>query len=246
MDDLAYPRLGSPYDEALRSCVAAAFREYRVLAIVVSGTILRGTPDRRSDLDVHVLHRQPFRERVQAWHCGVPTEVFVNHPDRILRYFREEAEDRRPMTAHMFATGLVLFDTDQIAAKLVTEARAIIEKPPHVTVAPDRGVYGAATMFEDADDLADRDPEAAALILGQAVFDLAQARVAAEPGWTPRAKDLLTRLREIDPICADLVVRAISQANFKPRLEAARELCVRVAGTDGFFEWRSPRDETTS
>jgi len=243
MSDLLFPTLDEPYNGALRSCVEQIFRDYDVVAIIASGTIIRGTPDRRSDLDIHTLHRGRFRERVQAFHNGVPVELFVNPPDRIPSYFLEEAHDRRPMTAHMFATGVLIYDPTGVGVELIEEAKRTLQLLPEANLTkPQPAFYGPATQFEDADDLAERDPEGAALILGNAVWELVRCRFLSEPDWLPRGKDTLARLRQIDPESAELAIRATLAGEFKDRLEAARKLCLRITGTDGFFEWRSPRE----
>ncbi|HWD39464.1 MAG TPA: hypothetical protein VG944_11490 [Fimbriimonas sp.] len=86
-----------------------------------------------------------------------------------------------------------------------------------------------------------RDPEGALLLLGEAVVALAQYRVALEPGWLPRGKDLLARLREVDPEAARLVTDA-SQGPVEKRIAAGRLLCLHVTGFPGFFEWTSPQE----
>jgi hypothetical protein len=97
-------------------------------------------------------------------------------------------------------------------------------------------------MFEDAADLAERDPEGALLLLGNAVYELASCRLAAEPNWIPRQKDFPPTLREIDPLAASLIVAA-STGDAASRFHAARRLCIHVTGADGFFEWTSQRED---
>jgi len=242
--DLNIPSLSEPFATALSACLEHVFAAYDVVGLLATGTIVRGTGDARSDLDIHVLHSGEFRERVQLWFNGVPCEIFVNPPDRIQAYFDEDVRDRRPIAPHMFATGVVAYDPLGVVAPLVESARAILENSP---LGPSEFAsvqlrYSAATEFEDVDDLAERDPAAAALLLGGAVRKLAECRVALAPGWLPRAKDLLNRLREIDHVSAELAVAASSDMPFNDRLEAARKLCRRITDHDGFFEWTSPRE----
>jgi hypothetical protein len=244
MPGLWIPDLGDPYAQALQDCLNLAFERYDVVSALVAGTIVRGTPDVRSDLDVHLLHRGSFRERRQELHRGVACEMFVNPPSRIERYFEEDRPDRRPMTAHMFATGVLVYDPDGIGATLQERARGELLNPP----APDpkqleMARYSAATMLEDALDLAVRDRDGALLILGSAVWSLAACRVGAEPGWLPRPKDLFARLQTVDSEAARLVATANGSGSFEERMAAGQTLCVSVTGSEGFFEWVSEREE---
>lgn len=239
---VTYPELAEPYAFALRSCVEWVLGNYEVVAIIACGTIIRGTPDRASDLDIHVLHRKPFRERIQRFFGGVPCEVFVNPTHRLTRYFRDEAADRRPMTAHMFATGFVVVDEGNVMPDLISQARSLLSSPPAIESRPvPRGAYGAATLFEDAEDLVERDPDAALLLLQGAVRELIACRFEAGPGWLPRPKDELSRLRELDPVAADLVLSSL-RGPLEAKLQAGRALCQHVTGATGFFEWSSPRE----
>ena len=225
---ISLPPLGRLHRAALEACVEAMFSQYDVVAIIASGTIVRGDPDRRSDLDVFVLHRGAFCERLQRFFEGIPCEIFVNPADRIPQYFEDEARRRRPITAHMFATGEIIFDPEGVAARLAATAKEALSRTPP---APDAGSlpalrYGPATMFEDAEDLVERDPEAATLLLGNAVYELVKCHLAAQPGWIPRHKDFLAELRCIDPESASLAVAA-SWRPFQPNRSRAAALPAR-------------------
>ena len=244
-NDLNIPALRPPYDVALVSCLEHIFSTYDVIGLVATGTIVRGGGDARSDLDIHVLHGGSFRERVQLFFHGVPAEIFVNPPSRVAGYFAEDVAARRPVAPHMYATGVIVYDATGVTSQIVEEAKQILSNPPGSPseVALTMARYSVATEFEDVDDLAEKDPAAAALLLGGAVRKLAEFRVSAEPGWLPRAKDLMNRLREVDLESASLAELASSNLPFAQRLDAGRRLCVRVTGVDGFFEWASPREE---
>lgn len=243
-DGIAFPNLAPPYHEALQECVDFLFSEYDVAAIIASGTIIRGEGDKRSDIDMCVVHRGLFRERDQRFFRGVPFEIFVNPQWKVRRYFEEELPSRRPVTAHMFATGYTVHDPEGIAASLVQEARAVLARIPepdkaHVV----RDNYFAATMFEDAEDLFPRDRTAAALLLGPAVYELVKCRLSQESGWIPRHKEFLNRLREIDPESGKLAREALEAEDLVLRFYAAKALCERVTGSTGFFEWTSGRED---
>ncbi len=52
---LRFPELDPPYDEALRQAVDYLDGRYDIEALIACGTIIRGAPDPRSDLDVYVV-----------------------------------------------------------------------------------------------------------------------------------------------------------------------------------------------
>jgi hypothetical protein len=170
----------------------------------------------------------------------------VNPLWKVEEYLTNEAEERRPMTAHMFATGVAIYDPELLLPELQRAAKEILTRLP----VPDLNSvtqlkYGAATMLEDALDLFDRDPDSAGLLLGAAVIQLAVARMEAEPGWMPRWKDLLTALFKVDPEAGRLVVAASGSGSLEERIRAARQLSVRITGAEGFFEWSSNRESLT-
>ena len=94
-----------PYDRAIAELVAYARATWNPLGIVVSGSILRGEAGPTSDLDVNIVHAEPWRLRAQRRFAGVPAELFVNPPAQIRRYFASEHAAGRPCSAHMFTTG---------------------------------------------------------------------------------------------------------------------------------------------
>ena len=245
---LVFPSLSDPYATAFRECMEHVFRTYQVVGVLATGTVIRGTGDARSDLDIHVLHLDSFRERVQLWFNGVPCEIFVNPPHRIPAYFTEDREDRRPVSQHMFSTGIIAFDPQGEIEKLVDIARSDLVNPP---VAPSEFAstllrYSVATEFEDVLDLAERDTQSASILLGAVVRRLCECRIAHSPGWAPRAKDLVNRLGEIDAGAAELAIESAADLPFEDRLAAARKLCLHVTQSEGFFEWTSPREVVES
>jgi len=98
---------------------------------VVSGSILRGNPDRNSDLDIYVIHRQPFRRRIQKYFIGVPCELFLNNFAQVYQYFEQECKDNRPVTAHMLASGQVIRGAgDPELQELIHAAHGFLTRSP--------------------------------------------------------------------------------------------------------------------
>jgi predicted nucleotidyltransferase len=134
-----------------REAVQFILKRFDVLGIVAAGTIVRGSPAATSDLDIYVIQRPPFRQRVQKFFNGIPTEIFVNPPAMIEKYFIEERAARRPLTAHMLATGFVVLELDPVIGQLRQRAAEVLadspaDNPENFTMAR----YLAAALYEDA------------------------------------------------------------------------------------------------
>src|SRR4051794_31892804 len=189
------PTLPRPYAEALREAVAYILARYEVLGLLACGTIVSGTPDANSDLDMYVIHGKPQRQRVQKRFNGVATEIFVNPPAAIRHYFAEEVT--RPHTAHMLATGLLLIDRHPVTEELVAEAHSWLATPPNLSpiqLTSER--YMAADAYENAQDIAGRDPANSSLILHQAVQRMIEYTFLAANRPLPRTKKMLAALTE--------------------------------------------------
>ncbi len=156
--DCSWPPLPDRYLSALKGAVAFVLGEFpQVVGLVAAGSIVRGCPDPASDLDLCVIHRADFRQRVQAFFCGVPAEIFVNPPRAIEGYFREEARDARPLTAHMLATGHLVAVSDPVVTELLDQARTRLAQLPAAPADLTQARYMLATMLEDAVDVSARD-----------------------------------------------------------------------------------------
>lgn len=229
---------------ALDECVDYLRKNFDVTAIFAGGTLVRGTGDPRSDFDIQVVHRDSYRRRIQRYFGGIPFEIFVNPLTRYEQYFTDDAASRRPITAHMIGTSVIVYDTDSVGEALRMRARESLTQLPKPD--PDAvhfAKYMAATTFEDVLDLSERDVPAASLLLGTTIWELVRVRILAEDGWLPRPKDTLVRLKEVDPECAELAEGAIADSPFEDRLVAATQLCLRVTNSTGFFEWMSDPEE---
>jgi len=244
--ELCWPTLSQPYDLALRKAVAFIIEAYEPVGIIAAGSILRGKPDPSSDLDLYVIHLSPWRQRLQRWFNGVPTEVFVNPPQAIREYLRDEWRERRPRTAHMLTTGHIVLDGDPVVAALRAEADASMASPPPAPKDLTMERYGLALLYEDAVDVAERDPDAAQMIASQAVTALIGHCFVQRGLFLPREKDALTALSTLDPAAARLARAFYRAGSIDDALVLAGALCERVVGAKGFFAWDSPRDEIGS
>ncbi|HXF64841.1 MAG TPA: nucleotidyltransferase domain-containing protein [Caldilineaceae bacterium] len=238
---LHWPNLGEPYNQALREAVAFILDRFEVWGIIASGSILDGRADPGSDLDIYVVHAKPLRQRVQRWFNGVPCEIFVNPPAAIRRYF--EGERDRPSTAAMLATGKVVLDRHPVVAELRAEAQRRLETPPNLSAAElTMRRYGAADVYENAQDIAVRDPANASLILHEAVRAMLNYAFLSANHPLPRVKTMLPALAELDPTLGALARAYYEAADAPARFVLAAQIAERTIQATGFFEWESTPD----
>ena len=102
-----------------------------VSGVLVCGSYVTGWPSKRSDIDVHIILREDcdWRERGNRVVDGYLIEYFVNPPQQIRSYFREDHQDRRPMSMVQFLTGRIYVDKSGIVKGLIEEAREWKDKP---------------------------------------------------------------------------------------------------------------------
>jgi len=231
-----------PVDEAVAALISHVRATFSPRGIVVAGSIVRGEAGPTSDLDVFVIHDEPWRIREQRRFAGIPAELFVNPPAQIRRYFASEHEHGRPSTAHMFVTGEPIAPVEPIVGELVDEARAWLARP--ITVSPaqlEAMRYGAVDVLDDARDAIDRDPAAAHLLLADAVREIVAYVFWRERRFQPRRKHLVAALAAVDPTAAALVQRWTS-ATAHEALAIVEALARHALGVDTFFAWSSERE----
>lgn len=241
MEGCQWPTLAEPYRTALREAVSYIFSQFEPAGIIVAGTIIRGNPAPASDLDFHILHHHPVRQRVQQFFNGVPAEIFVNPPERIAGYFVSERIDGRPLTAHMFATGFVVYDPNGLVRDLQARAAEVLAAgpdPPADFLLRTR--YAVATWLEDALDIAETDPEGCAALLCRAVEEAIRYRFWDARQWQPRHKELLSALAALDAPLAGHARQFYSACDAGQRVSLATEIVRRSVGATGFFAWESP------
>lgn len=238
--ECVWPSLAEPYATALREAVAFVFSEFEPAAIVATGTIVRGEAHANSDLDVYVVHLAPFRRRVQRFFAGVPTEIFVNPPRAVRRYFADEDNAGRRLTAHMLATGFIVFQSGTTIDELRSEAQRWLAKQ---TDMPDYERmtmrYAIATRLEDALDVVASDAVTASLLLAAAVNGMLEYVCKSETGRIPRSKQLLATVLRLDAEVGALAAAFARASNVNDAVDAACAIADRTIRTRGFFEWDS-------
>lgn len=242
--DCHLPDLPAPYDAALREAAAFILDRYDVLGLIASGTVVRGNPAPNSDLDLYVIHRPLWRQRVQRRFHGVPTEIFVNPAVQVPRYFESERRAGRPITAHMLVTGTVLVDRDPVIAELIAGARTALGQRPDLpaeTLEFQR--YMAASLFEDGCDVVESDPDTARMIMLRALYGMLHYYFLAQNRFIPRDKDLLAVLAGDDPDLARRVRACLSAPDVGTQQQIGAAIARRILGADRFFAWESAPED---
>ena len=236
--------LSAEQRRALDAAKAFVEDRYQPWAMLAAGTIVRGESDLNSDIDLYVLHDEPFRQRVQRRFGDVPFEIFVNTAASVHRYLEREEASGRPSTAHMLATGVVLTGIeDQRLAELRDRARrSLASRPQWTRLDLLRERYAAASQVEDAIDRIRADPATAMRLLGRGV-DASLSYWYKERGtFIPRQKELVAGVADHDSRLDRLIRVFWGDYSFEERWSAGMEVADRVLGTRGFFEWESERE----
>jgi predicted nucleotidyltransferase len=236
----AWPPLPEPFATALRAAVQFIFAEVDPVGIVATGTIVRGEGHPNSDLDIYVVHLAPFRRRVQQFSEGVPTEIFINPPSAIRAYFIDEDRDGRRLTAHMLATGVVLYRSDPVVDDIRTEAREWLARRTLISDAERTHTrYSLATRLEDGLDVAGTDDVTATMLLTDTVTAMLEYACRVHDGQIPRRKDLIAVVGARAPDVARLAQAFSRAATVTERVEHAVQLADQIIGARGFFPWDS-------
>ena len=242
-DGVKWPRLAQPYAAALKSAATRILEITDPFGILVAGSVVIGKGDPASDLDLYVLHRAPWRQRLQLRFDGVPCEIFINPPEAVEGYLRTEAGERRPITAHMLATGFVMFDPEGAMAGWKQRGQEMLAQVPEMSAAARTQMrYFAACSLEDAFDRFEEDPATAVMYLGDAVERMLGYALARAGKWMPRRKELLDVVSGIDPELGDLARAFFLAGTPAIRLELAGRMADRTIEARGFFEWEAERD----
>ena len=232
--------LPEPFATALDEAIAYLNERYQPIAIVASGTIVRGTGHATSDLDIVAIHEPPWRQRTQRFFNGVPADMFVNPVFQIRRQMKKDAEAGRPVMAHMLATGVVIHDPTGVAATLQAEARDNLAAGPAVS---NESLiirrYGIATNFEDAFDLREFDSDRARTLLVESLVEAVKWHFLNQGRWLPRSKALLTDLDALDPGLGRAIRDALWEPALDRQIELATPIVQRIIGHTRFFEWES-------
>lgn len=238
MELASQPVLAEPFATALDDAVAYLDRlPEPVIGIWLAGSLARGSGDANSDLDLYVLIDAAHRRRINRRCNGVPVEIFLNPPEWARRYIGENRELGRRSSIEMMAAGAILFDPRGECAALAAESRAAIDLGPAVPeVQLELRRYFAVDGFDNARDVADRDPTTARFMAAESLREAATIWFLRQGEWPPRQKELFPVLRAHYPQAARLVDRYAATSD----LAAAAAALQLLIGVDTFYEWETP------
>ena len=155
-------------------------------------------------------------------------------------YFGEEDRDGRRLTAHMLATGTVIFSTDPVVDELRAEAARWLSKDTPMSEFERVSTrYTIASRLEDAIDVLGTDDVTAAMLLSDAVLAMLEFACKAESGRIPRPKDLLAHLAATQPKIAALAAEFFRAVDVSERARLAMAIADSTIGARGFFPWDS-------
>lgn len=240
LSQCSWPTLAEPFATALRQAVSFVFEELQPIGVIATGTIVRGHSHRSSDLDVYVVHLGSYRRRIQRFFNGVPAEILINPPSAVRAYFAEEDRDGRRLTAHMLATGVVVYQADPVIDELRAEAAQWLDKVTHPSDLERVSTrYTIASRLEDAFDVLGSDDATAAMLLSESVLAMLEYLCKAERGQIPRRKDLLAHVAMLRPTVGARAADFFRASDVAERARLAREIADQTIGARGFFEWDS-------
>ncbi|WP_371675808.1 nucleotidyltransferase domain-containing protein [Streptomyces sp. NBC_01276] len=219
-------------------------------AVVLAGSTASGRATALSDLDIAVLigdGGETYRETLRFE--GRVVELFVHTPTGLAELFAADVAARRAVLQSMYATGLVLADTDGAAGRARARAEADLRAGPPAldpaTVETKR--YG---LTDALDDLADAGDRSERLTVAGVVFDAAaDLLLDHRRAWTGTGKWLPRRLLRADPrlgaALLDGHLRAAGEGDPAPLAEAASEVLGLTGGPlrEGYRRtWRGTID----
>ncbi|MGO4463127.1 nucleotidyltransferase domain-containing protein [Streptomyces sp. M-16] len=219
-------------------------------AVVLAGSTASGRATALSDLDIAVLigdGGETYRETLRFE--GRVVELFVHTPTGLAELFAADVAARRGVLQSMYATGLVLADTDGAAGRARALAEADLRAGPPAldpaTVETKR--YG---LTDALDDLADAGDRSERLTVAGVAFDAAaDLLLDHHRAWTGTGKWLPRRLLRADPrlgaALLDGHLRAAGSGDPAPLAEAASEVLGLTGGPlrEGYRRtWRGTID----
>lgn len=205
-----------------------------VLVALLAGSVTTGHATATSDLDLVLLTPRPEAPYRETFHAhGWPIEAFVYSPTSYQEWFAADRQRRRPSLPTMCATGIVLKDTDGLAAQVQQEARALLEAGPEPLTASEL----AAARYRITDllmDLEGTSEEEAPFILAALVPDLANLICDINREWRGYGKWLIRAVRTCSPELAEQLATTLATAtkagDIQPLLAFADSMLERVGG----------------
>ncbi len=232
------------HKRALDKALAWVYEHFQPIGIIVTGSIIRGNPDKNSDFDIYVIHEENYRRRIQKYFDGVPCEIFVNNFKHIYNYFEEDYKNNRPVSAHMISTGSVIMGGEnQEMERLIRSAKEFLLKAPVLTDGRKTMMkYAISTMFEDATDVRYTDPVTSSYFLDKLMLELIEFIFLTRNIPLPRPKERIKYLKANYPDIGTQIDAYYKAMDFNDKYATAKAMVEGIAGECGFFEWDSGED----
>lgn len=232
------------HKQALEKAIEWIKSYFNPIGIIVSGSIIRGNPNDKSDFDIYIIHEEGFRQRIQKYFDGVACELFINTPNQVCAYFEQDYHSNRPVTAHMIASGVFYFGENHSECKKIVEtAKSYLSKKPIVS---DKRLifdkYSIALSFEDAIDMKNIDSVTASYFLHKSMYDLINFLYYKNQIQLPRAKERISTIKLLFPEIYIHVINFYTSNQIDQKIEIMQFLMNTYLGEIGFFEWESEKE----
>lgn len=220
--------LKAKFDEALKIFVDKHKTNSNVLAVLVSGSYIHSKPDKNSDLDVYViLEKAKMRERGNTWINRVEIEYFINPPNQIRYYFKEETGDKAPCTAHMFANSIILYQKGNTVNQLIKEAKALIKKkmPKMIKMEIEFARYEIDDTRKDLEDVyLKKDIFAFSIVANDLLNDCLKIFYKIQRVPKEKSKRLQEHLKKLDKQFEKVYSTAVTEQNIDKKYRAVNEV----------------------
>jgi len=229
------------YRAALNQAIHWIEEQLHPVAIIASGSIIRGNPNANSDFDIFVIHEAPFRQKIHRFFNGIPCEIFLNNIAQVYRYLEEEVKRCRPSTAHMLTTGTLIKGGDNPAIQqLLLDVKAYVHKAPVLTEQQlTLHRYTIVTLYEDATDLLDTNEVTTLYFLNKAVAECIDYFFLRNQTVLPRAKERIQHIEAQAPELGQLITSYYLQQDTREKHAIAGLLVKELTAHTGFFEWET-------
>jgi hypothetical protein len=173
----------------------------------------------------------PYRETFHAF--GWPIEAFVYTSDTYQSWFDKDRQRRQPSLPAMCANGVVLKDSDGLAAQVQEEARALLAAGPE-PLTPSELDGGRYRITDLLLDLESASSDEVPFILVALVPTLANLVCDMNGQWRGDGKWMIRAVGECSPELAAQLAAALSKAmqgeDMRPLLAFADAMLDRVGG----------------
>lgn len=238
--ECVFPKLDSPYKEALEDAVKFILKKFSVQGIIVTGSIISGTHSKSSDLDIFAINNRYERQRIQKYFNKIPCEIFISTSTIIKEEISEGTTSGNCTTAHMFSSGFTIYDQNHLVYKLKNKSKDLIARgPSNSKIIMQSLKYRVADSYENAMDIKDSDPYMSIIILSNTIVEAVNYKLRELGKWEPKHKDLLKELEKNDMNLFNLIKKFHEIDNFDDKFKISQEIIDNTIKVNGFFEWES-------